>query len=167
MFGLGCSSINHEYYVVIVLLCSKPQRRSQSHMIVHMSSVCPSWPIWSCTTAATLPGQPSSSSIRPRWHIFTPTNTYQATTHYIKDQIWAPLWTDLPWSPVGLCIKRCYTVQKPYIDWRSLVLQLTFAGGERRTEVFVHSLELGHTAGTRAIKAMGECDTQAEHTLIS
>ncbi|XP_057699569.1 phosphoinositide 3-kinase regulatory subunit 5 isoform X2 [Corythoichthys intestinalis] len=33
--------------------------------------------------------------------------------------------------------------------------ELTFASGERRTEVFVHSLELGHTAGTRAIKAMG------------
>ncbi|KAF3852280.1 hypothetical protein F7725_005635 [Dissostichus mawsoni] len=33
--------------------------------------------------------------------------------------------------------------------------ELTLAGGERRTEVFVHSLELGHTAGTRAIKAMG------------
>ncbi|KAL6455767.1 hypothetical protein MHYP_G00356180 [Metynnis hypsauchen] len=33
--------------------------------------------------------------------------------------------------------------------------ELTLAGGETRTEVFVHSLELGHTAGTRAIKAMG------------
>ncbi|XP_029919953.1 phosphoinositide 3-kinase regulatory subunit 5 [Myripristis murdjan] len=33
--------------------------------------------------------------------------------------------------------------------------ELTLAGGERRTEVFVHSLELGHTAATRAIKAMG------------
>ncbi|XP_034044373.1 phosphoinositide 3-kinase regulatory subunit 5 isoform X2 [Thalassophryne amazonica] len=33
--------------------------------------------------------------------------------------------------------------------------ELTLAGGERRTEVFVHSMELGHTAGTRAIKAMG------------
>ncbi|XP_061684830.1 phosphoinositide 3-kinase regulatory subunit 5 isoform X3 [Syngnathoides biaculeatus] len=33
--------------------------------------------------------------------------------------------------------------------------ELTFASGERRTEVFVHSLELGHAAGTRAIKAMG------------
>uniref|UniRef100_A0A8C7XQM0 Phosphoinositide 3-kinase regulatory subunit 5 n=1 Tax=Oryzias sinensis TaxID=183150 RepID=A0A8C7XQM0_9TELE len=33
--------------------------------------------------------------------------------------------------------------------------ELTLAGGEKRTEVFVHSLELGHTAGTRAIKAMG------------
>uniref|UniRef100_A0A3B3ZU77 Phosphoinositide 3-kinase regulatory subunit 5 n=1 Tax=Periophthalmus magnuspinnatus TaxID=409849 RepID=A0A3B3ZU77_9GOBI len=33
--------------------------------------------------------------------------------------------------------------------------ELTFAGGEKRTEVFVHSLELGHTAGTRAVKAMG------------
>lgn len=38
------------------------------------------------------------------------------------------------------------------------LLQLTLACGERRTEVFVHSLELGHTAGTRAIKAMGECE---------
>ncbi|CAN9510536.1 unnamed protein product [Ophioblennius macclurei] len=33
--------------------------------------------------------------------------------------------------------------------------ELTLACGARRTEVFVHSLELGHTAGTRAIKAMG------------
>ncbi|KAI4873015.1 hypothetical protein NFI96_022778 [Prochilodus magdalenae] len=33
--------------------------------------------------------------------------------------------------------------------------ELTLAGGETRTEVFVHSLELGHTAGTRAVKAMG------------
>ncbi|XP_074553265.1 phosphoinositide 3-kinase regulatory subunit 5-like isoform X2 [Halichoeres trimaculatus] len=33
--------------------------------------------------------------------------------------------------------------------------ELTLAGGERRKEVFIHSLELGHTAGTRAVKAMG------------
>ncbi|KAG7486931.1 phosphoinositide 3-kinase regulatory subunit 5 [Solea senegalensis] len=33
--------------------------------------------------------------------------------------------------------------------------ELTLASGQKRTEVFVHSLELGHTAGTRAIKAMG------------
>ncbi|XP_066519774.1 phosphoinositide 3-kinase regulatory subunit 5 isoform X2 [Hoplias malabaricus] len=33
--------------------------------------------------------------------------------------------------------------------------ELTLAGGETRVEVFVHSLELGHTAGTRAVKAMG------------
>ncbi|XP_028300274.1 phosphoinositide 3-kinase regulatory subunit 5 isoform X2 [Gouania willdenowi] len=33
--------------------------------------------------------------------------------------------------------------------------ELTLACGEKRTEVFVHSLELGHTAGTRAVKAMG------------
>ncbi|KAM8878670.1 phosphoinositide 3-kinase regulatory subunit 5 isoform 2-T3 [Spinachia spinachia] len=33
--------------------------------------------------------------------------------------------------------------------------ELTLACGERRTEVFLHSLELGHTAGTRAVKAMG------------
>ncbi|CAB1344656.1 unnamed protein product [Coregonus sp. 'balchen'] len=37
----------------------------------------------------------------------------------------------------------------------NVVCQMTLAGGERRTEVFIHSLELGHTAGTRAIKAMG------------
>ncbi|KAL1005927.1 hypothetical protein UPYG_G00065740 [Umbra pygmaea] len=34
-------------------------------------------------------------------------------------------------------------------------VELTLAGGEKRTEVFIHSLELGHTAGTRAIKALG------------
>ncbi|KAM9780427.1 phosphoinositide 3-kinase regulatory subunit 5-like [Neosynchiropus ocellatus] len=33
--------------------------------------------------------------------------------------------------------------------------ELTLVGGERRSEVFVHSLELGHTAAARAIKAMG------------
>ncbi|KAJ8345139.1 hypothetical protein SKAU_G00293320 [Synaphobranchus kaupii] len=41
---------------------------------------------------------------------------------------------------------------------RSMLVQLyqaelTLAGGERRTEVFIHSLELGHTAGTRAVRA--------------
>lgn len=41
-------------------------------------------------------------------------------------------------------------------DWFNL-LQLSLASGERRTEVFIHSLEMGHTAGTRAVKAMGEC----------
>ncbi|XP_054463201.1 phosphoinositide 3-kinase regulatory subunit 5-like [Anoplopoma fimbria] len=33
--------------------------------------------------------------------------------------------------------------------------ELTLAGGEKKREVFIHSLELGHTAGTRAVKAMG------------
>uniref|UniRef100_A0A8C6YCR2 Phosphoinositide 3-kinase regulatory subunit 5 n=1 Tax=Naja naja TaxID=35670 RepID=A0A8C6YCR2_NAJNA len=33
--------------------------------------------------------------------------------------------------------------------------ELTFIGGERRTEIFIHSLELGHSAATRAIKASG------------
>lgn len=33
--------------------------------------------------------------------------------------------------------------------------ELTLAGGEKKREVFLHSLELGHTAGTRAVKAMG------------
>lgn len=33
--------------------------------------------------------------------------------------------------------------------------ELTLSGGERRVEVFVQSLELGHSAGTRAVKAMG------------
>lgn len=48
------------------------------------------------------------------------------------------------------------------------MLQLTLACGEKRTEVFVHSLELGHTAGTRAIKAMGERDAHTHtHTFPS
>lgn len=33
--------------------------------------------------------------------------------------------------------------------------ELTFVGGEIRTEIFIHSLELGHSAATRAIKASG------------
>ncbi|XP_050837479.1 phosphoinositide 3-kinase regulatory subunit 5 isoform X2 [Serinus canaria] len=33
--------------------------------------------------------------------------------------------------------------------------ELTFIGGEKRTEVFIQSLELGHSAATRAIKASG------------
>ncbi|XP_010121603.1 PREDICTED: phosphoinositide 3-kinase regulatory subunit 5, partial [Chlamydotis macqueenii] len=33
--------------------------------------------------------------------------------------------------------------------------ELTFIGGEKMTEVFIHSLELGHSAATRAIKASG------------
>ncbi|XP_048346436.1 phosphoinositide 3-kinase regulatory subunit 5 isoform X2 [Sphaerodactylus townsendi] len=33
--------------------------------------------------------------------------------------------------------------------------QLTFIGGEMRTEIFIHSLEMGHSAATRAIKASG------------
>ncbi|XP_059684213.1 phosphoinositide 3-kinase regulatory subunit 5 [Gavia stellata] len=33
--------------------------------------------------------------------------------------------------------------------------ELTFVGGEKMTEVFIHSLELGHSAATRAIKASG------------
>ncbi|XP_053159085.1 phosphoinositide 3-kinase regulatory subunit 5 isoform X2 [Hemicordylus capensis] len=33
--------------------------------------------------------------------------------------------------------------------------ELTFIGGETRTEIFIHSLELGHSAATRAIKASG------------
>lgn len=38
----------------------------------------------------------------------------------------------------------------PLLPW-----QLTFIGGEKMTEVFIHSLELGHSAATRAIKASG------------
>ncbi|XP_051904734.1 phosphoinositide 3-kinase regulatory subunit 5-like [Hippocampus zosterae] len=33
--------------------------------------------------------------------------------------------------------------------------ELTLAGGEKRSEVFIHSVELGHTAATRAVKTMG------------
>ncbi|XP_069510683.1 phosphoinositide 3-kinase regulatory subunit 5 [Ambystoma mexicanum] len=33
--------------------------------------------------------------------------------------------------------------------------ELTFHSGEKRTEVFIHSLEMGHSAATRAIRASG------------
>uniref|UniRef100_A0A8C0K3J2 Phosphoinositide 3-kinase regulatory subunit 5 n=1 Tax=Canis lupus dingo TaxID=286419 RepID=A0A8C0K3J2_CANLU len=35
--------------------------------------------------------------------------------------------------------------------------ELTFITGEKMTEIFIHSLELGHSAATRAIKASGAC----------
>lgn len=38
---------------------------------------------------------------------------------------------------------------------RSCSLQLTFVTGEKSTEIFIQSLELGHSAATRAIKASG------------
>lgn len=42
------------------------------------------------------------------------------------------------------------------IDVRcSRPFQLTFVGGEKTTEIFLQSLELGHSAATRAIKASG------------
>lgn len=40
---------------------------------------------------------------------------------------------------------------------RACPLQLTFITGEKTTEIFIHSLELGHSAATRAIKASGGC----------
>lgn len=46
-------------------------------------------------------------------------------------------------------------------------LQLTLAGGERRREVFIHSLELGHSAGTRAVKAMGKSEVLYPESLRS
>ncbi|XP_036078437.1 phosphoinositide 3-kinase regulatory subunit 5 isoform X3 [Rousettus aegyptiacus] len=36
-----------------------------------------------------------------------------------------------------------------------VLCQLTFITGEKKTEIFIHSLELGHSAATRAIKASG------------
>ncbi|XP_027802603.1 phosphoinositide 3-kinase regulatory subunit 5 isoform X2 [Marmota flaviventris] len=36
-----------------------------------------------------------------------------------------------------------------------VLCQLTFDTGEKTTEIFIHSLELGHSAATRAIKASG------------
>lgn len=38
---------------------------------------------------------------------------------------------------------------------RSRSFQLTFVTGEKSTEIFIQSLELGHSAATRAIKASG------------
>lgn len=50
----------------------------------------------------------------------------------------------------------CIKLKKTTEHFFSSSSQLTLAGGERKREVFLHSLELGHTAGTRAVKAMGE-----------
>jgi len=53
---------------------------------------------------------------------------------------------NVAWGRLGLL-----TTPSPlFYPW-----QLTFTGGEKMTEVFIHSLELGHSAATRAIKASG------------
>lgn len=65
-------------------------------------------------------------------------------------------------TPVALCAMNKNKIQQNEGNVRMFtvfvksMLKLTLAGGEKRNEVFIHSLELGHTAGTRAIKAMGE-----------
>lgn len=48
------------------------------------------------------------------------------------------------------------SLQEVHPDAWSCPLQLTFITGEKSTEIFIHSLELGHSAATRAIKASGE-----------
>ncbi|XP_041672656.1 phosphoinositide 3-kinase regulatory subunit 5-like [Cheilinus undulatus] len=53
-----------------------------------------------------------------------------------------------------LLIYYCRHAEQPVL-LQLYQAELTLAGGERRREVFVHSLELGHSAGTRAVKAMG------------
>uniref|UniRef100_A0A8C9TIG9 Phosphoinositide 3-kinase regulatory subunit 5 n=1 Tax=Scleropages formosus TaxID=113540 RepID=A0A8C9TIG9_SCLFO len=59
--------------------------------------------------------------------------------------------SSLPPRPTSL------PVQTVLLQWYTVyvLVQLTLAGGEKRTEVFIHSLELGHAAGTRAVKALG------------
>lgn len=53
---------------------------------------------------------------------------------------------NIAWHGLGLLT----TTSSLFSPW-----QLTFIGGEKMTEVFIHSLELGHSAATRAIKASG------------
>lgn len=60
-------------------------------------------------------------------------------------------------------LKR-YKIVNGLISCSVFITQLTLVGGEKRKEVFIHSLELGHTAGTRAVKAMGESHTLKQHT---
>lgn len=50
-------------------------------------------------------------------------------------------------------------VQGVHVDVRvpPCLFQLTFVTGEKATEIFIQSLELGHSATTRAIKASGGC----------
>ncbi|XP_036069249.1 phosphoinositide 3-kinase regulatory subunit 5 isoform X2 [Oryzias melastigma] len=53
-----------------------------------------------------------------------------------------------------LVLYYCRHAEEPVL-MQLFQAELTLAGGERRREVFIHSLELGHTAGTRAVKSMG------------
>ncbi|XP_017272217.1 phosphoinositide 3-kinase regulatory subunit 5-like isoform X2 [Kryptolebias marmoratus] len=53
-----------------------------------------------------------------------------------------------------LVLYYCRHADKPVLV-QLYQAELTLAGGEKRREVFIHTLELGHTAGTRALKAMG------------
>ncbi|KAM3598156.1 uncharacterized protein V6R79_014394 [Siganus canaliculatus] len=62
--------------------------------------------------------------------------------------------TEAPPLLAELVLYYCRHAEQPALVQLYLA-ELTLAGGERRREVFIHSLELGHTAGTRAIKAMG------------
>ncbi|XP_067115494.1 phosphoinositide 3-kinase regulatory subunit 5 isoform X2 [Osmerus mordax] len=55
---------------------------------------------------------------------------------------------------VDLVLYYCRHADRPALI-QLYQAELTLAGGERKTEVLIHSLELGHTAGTRAVKAMG------------
>ncbi|XP_037544784.1 phosphoinositide 3-kinase regulatory subunit 5-like [Nematolebias whitei] len=53
-----------------------------------------------------------------------------------------------------LVLYYCRHANKPVLV-QLYQAELTLAGGDKRREVFIHTLELGHTAGTRAVKAMG------------
>lgn len=89
-------------------------------------NVSPCWLTWCSITADTQSSRSSCSSTKLRSGGF-------------HSNLWS---------------RNCHLL--PRFHLRIFLSQLTLAGGERRREVFIHSLELGHTAGTRALKSMGQ-----------
>lgn len=57
--------------------------------------------------------------------------------------------------PHAAAAPGCGGIWEGPTDARPCPLQLTFITGEKMTEIFIYSLELGHSAATRAIKASG------------
>uniref|UniRef100_A0A4W5MQS9 Phosphoinositide 3-kinase regulatory subunit 5 n=1 Tax=Hucho hucho TaxID=62062 RepID=A0A4W5MQS9_9TELE len=83
-----------------------------------------------------------------------PANVVCQQTSKIESELYDSSYEDRLPILADLVLYYCRHATKPAL-MQLYQAEMTLAGGERRTEVFIHSLELGHTAGTRAIKAMG------------
>ncbi|XP_013986368.1 phosphoinositide 3-kinase regulatory subunit 5 isoform X1 [Salmo salar] len=83
-----------------------------------------------------------------------PANVVGQQTSKIESELYDSSYEDRLPILADLVLYYCRHATRPAL-MQLYQAEMTLAGGERRTEVFIHSLELGHTAGTRAIKAMG------------
>ncbi|XP_038874040.1 phosphoinositide 3-kinase regulatory subunit 5-like [Salvelinus namaycush] len=83
-----------------------------------------------------------------------PANVVCQQTSKIESELYDSSYEDRLPILADLVLYYCRHATRPAL-MQLYQAEMTLAGGERRTEVFIHSLELGHTAGTRAIKAMG------------